>query len=103
MVDKGYYSADSALHRLGPGRPMDLLYLFPLEVNNYFFLKRLLVYGKTMKESKEERQKLLVTVVKIAMDFITSIRKVKRCEHQLEEAIGAYPKMYAEKKLRKKR
>lgn len=56
-----------------------------------------------MKESKEERQKLLVTVVKIAMDFITSIRKVKRCEHQLEEAIGAYPKMYAEKKLRKKR
>lgn len=32
LVDKVYYSADPMLEKLAPGRPLDLLYVFPLYV-----------------------------------------------------------------------
>lgn len=71
LVDKGYYSADSDLQHLGPGRPLDLLYVFPLYANqSWVSLVQLKLMGVTVEAGKGARRQLLTNAIQYALEYI---------------------------------
>ena len=72
LTDKGYYTADSDLENLGPGRPLDLMYAFPLYENESCDHKlKSKENGTTDEAAKETRRKLIIEVITTALVQIT--------------------------------
>lgn len=71
MVDKGYYSADSDLQNLGPGRPLDLLYVFPMYAKESWMRSAQLIFdGVAVDAGKEARRQLITNAIKYALGCV---------------------------------
>ncbi len=71
MVDKGYYSADSDLENLEPGRPLDLLYVFPTYVNKSWKGKLwLALQGIAIEVGREAKKQLITEAIKLGVNAI---------------------------------
>ena len=74
LVDKGYYSADCDLQNLGPGKPLDLLYIFPMFAKETWIRSLyLMLFGVVVEADKDARQQLIITGIETGLKYIKHV------------------------------